>query len=154
MPASAHKVDRNSTKNIGADHMGGYNFTVQVEGIAAGYFKNVEGLSMELEVIEFQDGDDLLLRKRPGRTKYGDITLKKGYVVTPDLQKWWEETVAGSLTRKTITVQLKDNTGNIVQTWVAYECWPKAWKINGLDGKGNDVVTEEIVFVVEQLKFG
>ncbi|MCF7925986.1 MAG: hypothetical protein K9L74_00215 [Candidatus Izimaplasma sp.] len=30
---------------------------------------------------EYQDGDDLLLRKRPGRAKYGDITLKKSYVL-------------------------------------------------------------------------
>lgn len=26
---------------------------------------------------EYQDGDDLYLRKRPGRTKYSDIVLKK-----------------------------------------------------------------------------
>ena len=29
--------------------------------------------------IEYQDGDDLILRKRPGRTKYGNITLSKAY---------------------------------------------------------------------------
>lgn len=28
----------------------------------------------------YQDGDDKVLRKRPGRARYGDITLKKGYV--------------------------------------------------------------------------
>ena len=28
----------------------------------------------------YQDGEDRVLRKRPGRTSYGDITLKKGYV--------------------------------------------------------------------------
>ena len=35
--------------------------------------------------VEYQDGDDLILRKRPGRAKYGDITLKKGYVFNPDI---------------------------------------------------------------------
>ena len=29
--------------------------------------------------IEYQDGDDIILRKRPGRTKYGNITLSKAY---------------------------------------------------------------------------
>jgi len=29
--------------------------------------------------IEYQDGDDLLLRKRPGRTKFGTITLNTAY---------------------------------------------------------------------------
>ena len=148
------KMDRNRGKNVGADHIGAYNFTVEIEGIQAGYFKGVDGLSTEMEVIEYQDGDDLTLRKRPGRAKYGDITLKKGYVVTPDLQKWFEDVQNGNVSRKTITVKLLDNTGKDVQTWVAYETWPSKWKVNGFDGKGNDVVTEEITFVVETLKFG
>lgn len=33
-----------------------------------------------------------------------------------------------------------------------FEAFPKAWKVNGFDGKGNDVVTEEIVFVAERVK--
>lgn len=148
------KMDRNRGQNVAADHLGAYNFTVGIEGINAGYFKNVDGLSMELEVIEFQDGDDLQLRKRPGRLKFGDITLKKGYVVTPDLQKWFEETRNGNVTRKTITIELKDNVGKTVQSWIALETWIKQWKVNGLDGKGNDVFTEEIVLVCEELKFG
>jgi hypothetical protein len=31
---------------------------------AGSYFKGVDGLSVEQEVIEFQDGDDLILRKK------------------------------------------------------------------------------------------
>lgn len=148
------KMDRNRGQNTASDHIGAYNFTISIEGINAGYFKNVDGLSMELEVIEYQDGDDLNLRKRPGRTKYSNITLKKGYVVTPDLQKWFEETMNGTLTRKNITIELKDNVGKTVQSWVAFEAWPAKWKVSGLDGKGNDVFTEEIEFVTELVKFG
>jgi phage tail-like protein len=148
------KMDRNRGKGTAADHIGNYNFNVEIEGVQVGYFKAVDGLNMELEVIEYQDGDDIILRKRPGRAKYGDITLKKGYVVTPDLQKWWVDCVQGNVTRKTITIKLNDNVGSTVQTWIAYETWPKGWKVNGFDGKGNDVVTEEITFVVEELKFG
>jgi len=111
------------------DHMGAYNFTVEIEGVQAGYFKGVDGLQTEIEVIEFQDGDDYFLRKRPGRSKFSDVTLKKGYVVT-----------------------LFDNAGTEVRRWDLYECWPKSWKVNAFDGKGNDVVTEEITFVVEDMK--
>ena len=58
------------------DHIGQFNFTIEIEGVNAGHFKSVDGLSAEIEVIEYQDGDDLFLRKRPGRAKFGDITLK------------------------------------------------------------------------------
>ena len=34
-------------------------------GIVGG-FKNVEGLDSTTEVVEYQDGDDMILRKRPG----------------------------------------------------------------------------------------
>jgi phage tail-like protein len=133
----------------GLDHVGAYNFMVEISGVNAGYFKGVDGLSSEIEVIEFQDGDDLFLRKRPGRAKFGDVTLKKGYIVTSDLQDWWRACRDGQYDRRDISIVLNDNAGNEIRRWNLYGCWPKAWKINSLDGKGNDPVTEEITFVVE-----
>ncbi|MBQ9396320.1 MAG: phage tail protein [Proteobacteria bacterium] len=136
------------------DHVGAYNFKVEIGGVAAGYFKGVDGLSAELEVIEFQDGDDLTLRKRPGRAKFGDVTLKKGYIVTADLQEWWRQAREGQYTRRDISIILNDNAGNAIRTWFLCGCWPKAWKVSALDGKGNDVVTEELTFVVENMQIG
>lgn len=136
------------------DHVGAYNFAVEINGVEAGYFKGVDGINAELEVIEFQDGDDLQLRKRPGRAKFGDVTLKKGYIVTAQLQNWWKETREGKYDRKDISVVLRDNAGEEMRRWNLYGCWPKQWKISALDGKGNDVLTEEITFVVEDLQIG
>ena len=67
------------------EHIGNFNFRVEIEGITVAAFRNVEGLESETEVIEYQDGDDIYLRKRPGRTKYSNIVLKKGYIATRDL---------------------------------------------------------------------
>ena len=136
------------------DHVGAYNFKVDIGGVTAGYFKGVDGINAELEVIEFQDGDDLTLRKRPGRAKFGDVTLKKGYIVTPDLQEWWRLAREGQYVRRDISIILNDNAGTPIRTWFLFGCWPKSWKISALDGKGNDVVTEEITFVVENMQIG
>jgi phage tail-like protein len=136
------------------DHVGAYNFKVEIGGVTAGFFKGVDGINAELEVIEFQDGDDLTLRKRPGRAKFGDVTLKKGYIVTADLQNWWKQAREGQYVRRDISIILNDNAGNVIRTWFLYGCWPKSWKISALDGKGNDVLTEEITFVVEDLQIG
>ena len=135
------------------DHVGAYNFKVDIGGVTAGYFKGVDGISAELEVIEFQ-ADDLTLRKRPGRAKFGDVTLKKGYIVTADLQEWWRQAREGQYVRRDISIILNDNAGNAIRTWYLFGCWPKSWKISALDGKGNDVVTEEITFVVENMQIG
>jgi T4-like virus tail tube protein gp19 len=45
--------------------IGNYNFRVEIDGVSAGYFKSVEGL--DAGSVTFQ-------------RKWGDITLKKGYV--------------------------------------------------------------------------
>jgi len=140
------------TRRAELDHVGAYNFMVEISGVSAGYFKGIDGLNSEMEVIEFQDGDDLTLRKRPGRSKFGDVTLKKGYIVTADLQEWWKMCRAGQYDRRDISVILNDNAGNEVRRWNLYGCWPKQWKVNAFDGKGNDVVTEEITFVVEDME--
>lgn len=138
------------------DPIGNYNFRVEIDGVDAGQFASVDGLSVEQEVVEYRDGDDYFVRKRPGRVKYGDITLKKGYVATTVLNDWIEAARLGKgdYTRKNMSIVLHDNsdpTGGEaeVQRWNLLECFPKSWKMSSLDGKGNDVLTEEVVVVVE-----
>ena len=48
------------------DPIGTYNFRVEIDGIDAGQFTSVDGLSIEQEVVEYQNGSDPLTRKRPG----------------------------------------------------------------------------------------
>ena len=133
------------------DPVGNYNFKIEIEGVEAGQFTSVDGLSIEQEVIEYQNGDDLLVRKRLGRVKYGDITLKKGYVDNT-LNDWIEQARLGSgdYVRKTISIILIDNrSGEELNRWNCFECFPKSWKMSSMDGKGNDVLTEEVVIVIE-----
>ena len=137
------------------DPVGNYNFRIEIEGVAAGDFTAVDGLSIEQEVVEYQNGDDPLLRKRPGRVKYGDITLKKGYLATTILNNWIEQARCGNgqYQRETISIVLHDNTnpraGGEIKRWNLFQCFPKSWKMSSLDGKGNDVLTEEMVICIE-----
>ena len=140
-------------ENFG-DFIGNYNFKLEIDGIDAGQFTSVDGLSIEQEVIEYQNGDDPLLRKRPGRVKYGDITLKRGYVSESALNDWIEQarTGNGDYTRKTMSIILVDGQDDVeLKRWNCFECFPKSWKLSPLsmDGKGNDVITEEMVIVIE-----
>lgn len=43
------------------DHIGNYNFRVEISGVEAGAFAEVSGLDAETEFIEYQDGTDLIL---------------------------------------------------------------------------------------------
>ena len=136
------------------DHIGNYNFKVEIEGVTVGAFRNVEGLDSETEIIEFQDGDDIVLRKRPGRTKYSNVSLKRGYINTDELWQWRKKVIDGVLERKSGSIILCADDGSEVMRYNFYEGWPCKWKGFSLDGKGTDVNVEEIELAVEKIERG
>lgn len=135
------------------DPVGNYVFTVN--DITAGAFSGVDGLSYEIEMIEYRVSDNPMIpRYRPGLPKYGRITLKRGYVVNTEFNDWIEKVQSGIYERKDGSIELKDNAGNTVQRWNLFRCLPTKWNIGGLDGKGNEVVYESLELVVEEIKQG
>jgi phage tail-like protein len=136
------------------DHIGQFNFKVEIEGVTVGAFRNVEGLDSETEVVEYQDGDDIILRKRPGRTKYSNLTFKRGYVNTDELWQWRKKVIEGKVERKSGSVILCADDGTEVMRYNFFEAWPCKWKGFSLDGKGNDVTVEEVEMAVEKIERG
>ena len=47
--------------------------------IIVGGFKSVSGMDSETEIVEFKQGNDMVVRKKPGRTTYANIVLERGY---------------------------------------------------------------------------
>ena len=60
---------------------GAYHFLLEISGITGdsktivGGFKTVSGMDSETEIIEFKQGNDRVVRKKPGRTTYANISL-------------------------------------------------------------------------------
>jgi len=121
--------------------------------LVVGAFTGVDGLQAEIEVIEFQDGQDPNLRRKlPGRTKYGDITLKKGYLAdTNAIDDWWKSIRDGQFESRDGAIVVMDDMGTQVDRYQLFNCWPSKWKGFTLDGKGTDVAVEEITLVVERI---
>ncbi len=138
----------------GHDHIGQFNFKVEIEGVTVGAFRNVEGLDSETEVVEYQDGDDIILRKRPGRTKYSNVVFKRGYVNTDELWQWRKRVIDGVVERKSGSVILCADDGSEIMRYNFFEGWPCKWKGFSLDGKGNDVTVEEVELAVEKIERG
>lgn len=134
------------------DHVGAFNFKVEINGVTTAAFKNVEGLDSETEVVEYQDGDDLILRKRPGRTKYSNIVLKRGIVRNDELWRWRQTVMNGKVERKSGSIVLCNDNGDEVMRYNFFEAWPAKWKGLTLDGKGTDTAVEECELVVERLE--
>jgi len=68
----------------------GSQFALELEGVEMARFTGCSGLSYSTEVVEYQDtvGGKIIIRKRPGRTKYDDIVLKRGLSADSAIIDW------------------------------------------------------------------
>jgi phage tail-like protein len=142
----------NSREN---DHFVSSKFRVEIEGVTVGAFRSVSGLESETEVIEYQDGNDLVVRKRPGRTRYSNVVLKRGMISgNGELWNWYRAVQSGRIERKSVSVIVDGDDGAEKLRYNMFEAWPCRWKGLTLDGTSQVTLTEEIEMVVERLERG
>ena len=136
------------------DHLGAFNFLVEIEGIETGGFRSVRGLSGEIDVVEFRDGADQFVQKVPGVARFGDIVLEHGYVGTTELLEWWESIRQGGGDRRSMSIVLLDEARNEVRRWNCFGCWPRRWELSPLEGVASRALFESITIVVERIAMG
>lgn len=136
-----------------SDYAGDWAFRVEIEGEAVARFTKVEGLTVNVDVIEYQHSDDIVPRKRMGRIKVDNVRLVKGYVADDMLFKWCEDCMKGDISRKSLSiVLLADDHGSELARYNVFEAWPVKWSGFKLDGKGQGALVEEIELAVEEIK--
>ena len=138
---------------------GGFMFLLEIQGIIGdtrvivGGFKSVSGMDSETEIIEFKQGNDIVVRKKPGRTTYANIVLERGYTATDDLWQWRKNIEDGKIDRRSGSIIILDNDG---QTEVArynfYEGWPCKWYVPDMDADKSSMAIEKVEIAVEKIE--
>ena len=138
---------------------GSYHFLLEIQGVIndnrviVGGFKSVSGMDSETEIIEFKQGNDMIVRKKPGRTTYSNIVLERGYTATDDLFMWRKNIEDGKIDRRAGSVIILDQDG---QTEVArynfYEGWPCKWHVPELDSDTSGMAIEKVEIAVEKVE--
>jgi phage tail-like protein len=128
------------------------SFRLELDGTSLGSFASLEGPGLSIEILEFREGGDPnAVRKLPGRTTWANLTLKRGYVNQSFFESWIHQVREGAPNfRKNLSLVILDHHGAETARYDLYNCWPASWKLSSLDGKGNDVLVEEVVVAVEQ----
>ena len=142
---------------VTGDPLVGAHFEISV-GKVTGYFTEVSGLGSETEVIEHKimakNVKESLIRKVPGRLKWGDIVLKRGITSNMDFYDWRKQVEQGDVdgARLDGTIIMYDNTFKAVAEWNFTKGWPS--KISGpsLQSDGNAIGVEELTIVHEGIK--
>ena len=138
---------------------GSYHFLLEIQGVISdnkiivGGFKSVSGMASETEIIEFKQGNDLIVRKKPGRTTYSNIVLERGYTATDDLWQWRKNIEDGKIDRRAGSVIILDQDGQSeVARYNFYEGWPCKWNAPEMDSDSSSMAIEKIELAIEKVE--
>jgi phage tail-like protein len=138
---------------------GAYHFLLEIQGIIndnkviVGGFKSVSGMDSETEIVEFKQGNDTVVRKKPGRTTYANIVLERGYTATDDLWQWRKNIEDGKVDRRSGSVIILDQDGvTEVARYNFYEAFPCKWNVPDMDSDSSAMAIEKIELAVEKVE--
>jgi phage tail-like protein len=117
-------------------------------------FQEIDGLNSETQVIEYRHGNSKVFYpiKMPGLGKVGNVTMRKGIFVNDSkFWTWYNEIKMNTIARRTVIINLLDETGAPKMTWTLNNAWPA--KVSGTDLKseGNEVAVETLELAFETL---
>ena len=124
-----------------------FRFLVEIDGIEQGGFQSVGGLERETKVETYREGGiNDYEHHHATLTTYPPLTLKRGLVDTA-LWDWHQDVIAGTVTRKTVSVVLLDDIGGEAWRWVLTGAFPAKWSGAELDASASAVAAETIELV-------
>lgn len=131
-----------------------FYFSVLIDGDDSANFSEVNGLESETKMIEYRHGNNPIFYpiKMPGLGRVGNVTMRKGIFVNDNkFWDWYSQIKMNTILRKTVVINLLDETGTPKMTWTLNNAWPT--KITGTDLKseGNEVAIESIELAFETL---
>ena len=138
---------------------GAYHFLLEIQGVVndtrviVGGFKSVSGMDSETEIVEFKQGNDKVVRKKPGRTTYSNIVLERGYTATDDLWNWRKNIKDGQIDRRSGSVIILDQDGETeVARYNFFEAWPCKWYVPDMDSDTSGMAIEKLEIAVEKVE--
>jgi len=107
-------------------------------------FQSVSGLSVEYDYESFKEGgENRFEHKLPVRTKYSDMTLKRGMLTDSSVINWFLDAFRNRTFSPTdINVILMNEKGEPLRTWKVAHAIPKKWLVSDLNANDNAIVVE------------
>ena len=104
-------------------------FAVEIDQQIVAGFSEVSGLEFESAVETFREGGVLGYEQQlAGPTKFPSrIVLKRGMTDAAVLWSWHQDVTRGRVTRKDVSVVLRDSTGKEKRRWSFREAAPVKW---------------------------
>ena len=120
-------------------------FTVKIDGMDMGTWTKCEGLAVEYEVFEYQEGGfNDFVHRLPGRRKYPNVKLTRPLDQdSPTIVQWVSKMVT-KVERKHAEITVLDANGAVVCRWNLTDVCPVKWTGPTLDASGNQIANETL----------
>lgn len=135
----------------------GFQFSLEIDGVAQGWFKSCSGLGTETEVITVDvvnEKGQSLKQKVPGLHTYGDITLEASLTDDKFLWEWRKQVLDGKFSefRRNGSIVVYDSTYTEKARWNFVNGWPSSWTGAELSAGSSDAVTESVTIAHEGIE--
>jgi phage tail-like protein len=109
-------------------------------------FQSVGGLSIEYETETIKEGgENRFEHTLPVRTKYSDISLKRGLLTDSDLLKWCLDAFENRVfVPADVQISLLNAQHEPLKTWSVVQAWPKKWAVSDFNAEENSLVIETL----------
>ena len=140
-----------------SDALAGYHFAIEIDGVAIAQFQEVSGITLEVDVIDLKENTKdgkFVLHKVPGNHKTPTIVLKRGKNASMDLFQWYQDVITGKIdkARKNGSIVLMGYDHQEVSRYNFVNAWPSKITTSALKAGANEIVTEEVTIVCEDLE--
>jgi phage tail-like protein len=127
----------------------GFHFKVEFVGIGNDNdvrFQSVSGLSIEFDTEAFKEGgENRFEHTLPVRTKYPDLSLKRGMLTDSKVIDWCLDAFQNRIFNPVhINISLLNEEHQPLKTWSVYNAWPKKWSVSDLNAQDNSIVVETL----------
>jgi len=135
------------------DPYNSYNFLVEIDGIARAAFREASGFDSTVEVIEYREGgENITMRKLPGKATYSNIVLKWGMTDDATLYELHKQVVQGQISRRNGSIVLLNRAGEEVARWNFIRAWVTKYDGPDLNAEGNEVAIETVELAHEGIE--
>jgi phage tail-like protein len=115
-----------------------YNFRIDVDGCGLIWCQDVNGIDISTQAsIPSRP-------RRPGLTKYGNITLRRGMTASDEVLGWIQSCADGNVARKLATITLMGEDGSDTATWQIKDAWALKYSFSEIAGEAPEIAIETL----------
>jgi phage tail-like protein len=132
-----------------------YRYYVEIKGIIEGTFLECAGLNVTREPVPYEEGGvNDYVHQLPGRSKWGRLTLRRGYMFSKELWTWFEAGLYdGKVNYRDMSIITYHEDGSLSRRIDLKKAYPTKWTGPDLKSDSSAIAVETIEVVFHGITF-